>query len=91
MTTKPADYDALDKELRDLRKRFIFQGSSEFAVDLADAIRDLRAERDALIGLLREVRAAYMKDTKPFKLFGKAWNLRGCVDAALAAQEKVST
>jgi hypothetical protein len=37
------NYDALDKELRDPRKRFIFQGSSEFAVDLADAIRDLRA------------------------------------------------
>ena len=60
----------------------------------ADALEALKsrleaAERAAegLRSLLREVRDAYMQDTRPFKLFGKAWNLRGAVDAALAQEQ----
>jgi len=34
--------------MRDYRQRFIFQGGSYYAIELADAIDALRAERDAL-------------------------------------------
>lgn len=55
--------------------------------DLAGVQSRLEAAERAAEGLhslLREVRDAYMQDTRPFKLFGKAWNLRGAVDAAIA-------
>jgi hypothetical protein len=43
----PAKTDIVER-LRDLRERFIFQGSSQFACDLADEITRLRTERDNL-------------------------------------------
>ena len=78
MTTKPADYDALEKRLRD--EAYILNGEvvpDQLCNEAADAIRDLRAERDALQVQIVEERGRHREFER--ELLARA---------ALAAQER---
>ena len=44
-----------EKELRDYGRRFIFQGGSPFATDLADQLARLRRENERLRDALEEI------------------------------------
>ena len=79
-------YDALIANLNCGPARDDVELARDAMDDAADAIRDLRAERDALAGLAREARDAL--DAIANKEGTDRWLLACEIDAALAAQEK---